>query len=247
LFKKDTFGQFIFLKKLVVRVFGFLTYSRFAKKNTYKIKGAEILKNLPEKNVLFVSNHQTYFADGAFIFHVIHSALDGYPNQINRGSITKCLKINLFFVGAEETLKSGIIPKLLGLAGAIKVKRTWREAGKEIKREVDANDTDNIKKALDAGWVLTFPQGTTKAFAEGRKGTAHIIKNYNPVVVPIVINGFRRAFDKKGMFLKKKGVELQLTIKEPLNFENTVYIDNILYKVMDGIEQSKKFEWGVKN
>lgn len=243
MFKKDIFGQYIFLKKLVIRFFGFITYSRFAKKNTYKIKGAEIIQNLPDKNVLFISNHQTYFADGAFIFHVIHSALDGYPNIINRSSITKDLKTNLFFVGAEETLESGIIPKLLGLAGAIKVKRTWREAGKEIKRKVDTNDTNNIKKALESGWLLTFPQGTTKAFAEGRKGTAHIIKNYNPIVVPIVINGFRRAFDKKGIFIKKKGVELQLTIKEPLELDDAIYIDNILYKVMDSIEQSRKFEW----
>jgi 1-acyl-sn-glycerol-3-phosphate acyltransferase len=235
------------LKKLVVQVFGLLTYSRFAKKNTYKIKGAEILKNLPSENVLFVSNHQTYFADGAFIFHVIHSALDGHPNKINWSSIMKCSKTNLFFVGAEETLKSGILPKILALAGAIKVKRTWRESGKKIRRKLDTNDTDNIKKALAVGWVLTFPQGTTKPFAEGRRGTAHIIKDNSPVVVPIVINGFRRAFDKKGIFLKKKGVELQLTIKEPLDLENRVYVDNILYKVMDGIEQSKKFEWRSRN
>jgi 1-acyl-sn-glycerol-3-phosphate acyltransferase len=193
--------------------------------------------------VLFVSNHQTYFADGAFIFHVIHSALDGHPNEINKYSIIKGLKSNLFFVGAEETLESGIIPKLLGLAGAIKVKRTWRESGKDIKRKVDTKDTDNIKKALEAGWLLTFPQGTTKPFSEGRKGTAHIIRNYNPIVVPIVINGFRRAFDKKGIFLKKKGVELQLTIKEPLKLDATDNVDNILYKVMESIEQSKKYEW----
>lgn len=245
--KKDTFGQYIFLKKLVVRFFGFITYSRFTQKNSYKIQGAEIIQKLRGENVLFISNHQTYFADGAFIFHVIHSALDGHPNEIHRGSITKVLKSNLFFIAAEETMKSGIIPKFLGLAGAIRVKRTWREAGKEIKRKVDVKDTDNIKQALEAGWVLTFPQGTTKAFADGRKGTAHIIRNYNPIVVPIVINGFRRAFDKKGIFLKKKGVELQLTIKEPLDLDHTDHIDNILHRVMDSIEQSRKFEWRAKN
>lgn len=247
MFKKDIFGRYIFLKKLVIRVFGFLTYSRFAKKNSYKIKGAEIIPKLRGENVLFVANHQTYFADGAFIFHVIHSALDGYPNKIINGAMKKGLKTNLFFVGAEETLKSGLLPQILALAGAISVKRTWREAGKEIKRKVDTKDSENIDKALKAGWVLTFPQGTTKAFAPGRKGTAHIIKKNNPVVVPIVINGFRRAFDKKGLFIKKEGVELQLTIKEPLNIDHTEYVDNILYKVMDSIEQSKKFEWRSRN
>ena len=35
-----------------------------------------------------------------------------------------------------------------------------------------------------------------------RKGTAHIIKQYKPVVVPIVIDGFRRSFDRKVSKLK---------------------------------------------
>jgi 1-acyl-sn-glycerol-3-phosphate acyltransferase len=247
LFKRDIFGQLVFLRKLVIRVFGIITYVRFNKKNTAKISGAEIIKNLPQENVLFVSNHQTYFADGAFLFHVIHSALDNHPNEIKLKSILKCMKMNMFFVAAEETMQAGLLPKILGLAGAISIKRTWREAGKEIKRKVDASDTDNIEKALNTGWVITFPQGTTKAFAEGRKGTAHIIKNYKPIVVPIVINGFRRAFDKKGLFLKKKGVELQATIKKPLDIDYNDNVENILYKVMDSIEQSRKYEWRSNN
>ncbi len=247
MFKKDTFGQFILLKKLIIRVFGMLTYLRFTKKNIPNIKGAEIIKDLPQENVLFISNHQTYFADGAFLFHTIHSALDSHPNRINFWSILKVMKSNIYFVAAEETMKSGLIPKIMGLAGAISVKRTWREAGKEIKRKVNKKDTDSIEKALNEGWVITFPQGTTRAFAEGRKGTAHIIKNYKPIVVPIVINGFRRAFDKKGLFLKKKGTELQVKIKEPLDIDYNDNIDNILHKVMDSIEQSKKFEWRAKN
>ena len=247
MFKKDTFGQLIFSRKLVIRIFGFITYFRFNVKNVPKINGAEIIQNLPTENVLFVSNHQTYFADGAFIFHVIHSSLDGHPNQIKLSSILKCMKTNLFFVAAEETMNAGLLPKILGLAGAISIKRTWREAGVEINRRVDTKDTDNIEKALNSGWVVTFPQGTTKAFADGRKGTAHIIKNYKPIVVPVVINGFRRAFDKKGLFIKKKGTELQITIKEPLDIDYTDNVENVLHRVMDAIEQSKKFEWRSNN
>lgn len=241
--KKDSFGQYIFVRKLIIRIFGIITYFRFNKKNIPKIQGAEILQKLQGKNVLFVSNHQTYFADVAFMVHVFHSATDGYPNQIKLASILKCKLIDLYYVAAEETMKAGLLPKILALSGAVTIKRTWREAGKEIKRKVDKKDTDNIQKALENGWVITFPQGTTKPFAEGRKGTAHIIKNYQPIVVPIVINGFRRAFDKKGLFIKKKGTELQLTIKEPLEIDYTEYVENILHKVMDGIEQSRKFEW----
>ncbi len=220
---------------------------RFNRKNIPKIKGAEIIKDLPLENVFFISNHQTYFADGAFMFHIIHSALDGYPNKIKLKSILKCTRTNLFFVAAEETMKAGLLPKILGLAGAISIKRTWREAGKEIKRKVDVKDADNIEKALDTGWVITFPQGTTRPYAEGRKGTAHIIKNYQPIVVPIVINGFRRAFDKKGLFIKKKGTELQATIKKPLDIDYNDNVENILHKVMDSIEQSKKYEWRSSN
>ena len=58
------------------------------------------------------------------------------------------------------------------------------------------NDTENIRIALEDGWVITFPQGTTTPFKPIRRGTAHIIKTYKPVVVPIVIDGFRRSFDK---------------------------------------------------
>lgn len=43
-------------------------------------------------------------------------------------------------------------------------------------RKVDMTEVENIMKALDNGWVISFPQGTTAAFAPGRKGTA---KFYN--------------------------------------------------------------------
>lgn len=243
MFKKDTFGQYIFIRKTIIRIFGFITYYGFNKKNTPKIEGAELLQKLQGKNVLFVSNHQTYFADVAFMTHVFHSSKDGYPNQIKLKSILKCKLIDLYYIAAEETMKAGLLPKILALSGAISIKRTWREAGKEIKRKVDKKDTENIKKALENGWVITFPQGTTRAFAEGRKGTAHIIKNYEPIVVPIVINGFRRAFDKKGLLFKKEGTVLHIRIKEPLEIDYSDYVENILHKVMDGIEQSRKFEW----
>lgn len=225
------------------RLFGRVTFNRFTKKNNINIEGAELIASLPDTNVLFISNHQTYFADVAFMLHVIHSALDGLPNKMRLRSLLRHKKSDIYYVAAEETMRAGLLPKLLALSGAITIKRTWREAGKEIKRKVDKKDTDNIKQALEAGWVITFPQGTTKPFAKGRKGTAHIIKNYKPIVVPIVIDGFRRAFDKKGLFLKKKGVTLHMKIKEPLKIDYDDHIENIMQVVMDGIEQSRKFEW----
>ena len=61
--------------------------------------------------------------------------------------------------------------------------------------------------------------------------------------MPIVIDGFRRAFDKKGVFLKKKGTTLHLRVKEPLEIDYDDHVENIMQTVMDGIEQSRKFEW----
>ncbi len=139
--------------------------------------------------------------------------------------------------------ESGWLPRLFTLAGAITVRRTWRSNGKDVDREVDTADTQKIDLALSHGWVITFPQGTTRAYAEGRKGTAHIIKKNKPVVVPVVINGFRRAFDKHGLNLKKKGTKLSVTIKPPLNIDYEASAGDIMDQIMDAIEQSERFRF----
>lgn len=240
--KKNIFGQYLFLKKLVIRTFAFITYIRFKRVNYPKIEGAELFRDLPKQNVLFVSNHQTYFADVAFMVHAMETAIYGYPNEIKLRGILACPFIDFYFVAAEETMKSGLLPKILAYAGAITIKRTWREAGKSIKRPVDQADTEKIKIALANGWVVNFPQGTTKAFAEGRKGTAHLIKNYKPIVVPITIDGFRRAFDKKGLFIKKKNTALQMQVHQPLKIDYEDSVENILKQVMVAINQQDGYE-----
>ena len=98
------------------------------------------------------------------------------------------------------------LSRLFKLAGALTVKRTWRAEGSDIQRERDESDTQKIDEALRKSWVITFPQGTTRPFAPGRKGTAHIILNNRPIVVPVVINGFWRAFNKKGLKFKRKAL-----------------------------------------
>ena len=90
--------------------------------------------------------------------------------------------------------------------------------------------------------MITFPQGTTKSFKPVRKGTAHIIKEHKPIVVPIVIDGFRRSFDKKGLRLKKKGILQSFIIKEPLEIDyDNETIDEIVEKVEYAIEQHPSF------
>jgi 1-acyl-sn-glycerol-3-phosphate acyltransferase len=144
-------------------------------------------------------------------------------------------------VAAEETMKGSLISRFFILAGALTVKRTWRAEGKEVQRGLDPSDTRKIKRALDNSWVITFPQGTTKPFAPGRKGTGFIIKNNQPIVIPVVINGFWRAFNKKGLAFKKKGSLLSVRFKEPMVIDYTQPVEVIVEQVMDAIEQSKKF------
>ena len=86
----------------------------------------------------------------------------------------------------------------MAYAGSVSIERTWRNSGKDINRPVKMSDISNIGVALDDGWLITFPQGTTKPFKPIRKGTAHIIKKFEPVVIPIVIDGFRAHLIKKG-------------------------------------------------
>ena len=206
LFKTNPFGHILWVKKWLIRILGLLTHRRFRGFNDLQIEGSEILKNLPDKNVLFISNHQTYFADVIAMFHVFNASLSGRLDSIKNVGYLWNPKLNIYYVAAKETMKSGLIPKIFAYTGSISIERTWRSKGQNVNRQVKMSDITNIKKALDDGWVITFPQGTTTPFKPIRKGTAHIIKQYQPIVVPIVIDGFRRSFDKKGLRIKKKNI-----------------------------------------
>ncbi len=151
-------------------------------------------------------------------------------------------KLNIYYVAAKETMKQSILAKVLAYAGSISIERTWRADGKDVKRQVKFSDISNIALALEDGWVITFPQGTTTPWKPLRKGTAHIIKRYKPVVVPVVIDGFRRSFDKKGLRVKKKGILQSMHIKEPLeiDYENES-IEAIMEKLEYAIEQHPSF------
>lgn len=244
IFKRNPFGQILFLKKWLIIVAGTLTHRRYKGFNQLQIEGSDIIRSLPDKGVLFVSNHQTYFADVVAMFHVFNASLNGRENNIrNIGYLWKP-KLNFYFIAAKETMKSGILPRIMAYAGSISVERTWRAKGQDIKekKEVNVHDTENIGIALNDGWVITFPQGTTRSFKPIRKGTAHIIKNHHPIVVPVVIDGFRRSFDRKGLRTKKKGILQSMVIKEPLqiDYENET-IEQIVEKIEYAIEQHPSF------
>lgn len=244
IFKRNPFGHILFIKKFLIRTFAVLTHRRYRGFNDLQIEGSEIITTLPDTNVLFISNHQTYFADVVAMFHVFNASLSGREDSIKNLGYIWQPKMNIYYVAAKETMQAGILPRIMAYVGAITVERTWRAKGRDVteKRDVNPNDTENIKIALEDGWVITFPQGTTKSFKPVRKGTAHIIKQHKPIVVPIVIDGFRRSFDKKGLRTKKKGILQSFIIKEPLviDYENES-IDEIVEKVEFAIEQHPSF------
>jgi 1-acyl-sn-glycerol-3-phosphate acyltransferase len=229
------------LRKLLYAIIGVCTYPGLAIINKIKISGTEYLRNLPKKNVLFVSNHQTYFADVIAFLHIFCAVKWRRINRLGLPFYLLNPFTNVHFIAAEETMNGSFISRIFKLAGALTIKRTWRSEGKDIERERDESDTQKIDEALQQSWVITFPQGTTKPFAPGRKGTAHIIKNNQPLVIPVVINGFWRAFTKTGLSFKKTGTLLTVRFKEPLVIDYTQPVETILEQVVEAIEQSKTY------
>tara|TARA_R110001632_G_scaffold210521_2_gene335647 strand:+ start:33181 stop:33990 length:810 start_codon:yes stop_codon:yes gene_type:complete len=242
LFKENPFGHVLWIKKMLIRILGVVSHGRYRKFNNLHIEGSEILRELPDNNVLFISNHQTYFADVAAMFHVFNAALKGRDDSIKNIGYIWNPKLNIYYVAAGETMRSGILPKIFAYTGSISIDRTWRSAGENVNRQVKMSDISNIGKALDDGWVITFPQGTTTPFKPIRRGTAHIIKTYKPTVIPIVIDGFRRSFDKKGLMIKKRNVLQSMVIKEPLEIDyDKDEISDIVTKIEYAIEQHPSF------
>jgi 1-acyl-sn-glycerol-3-phosphate acyltransferase len=228
-------------RSILYAIVGVISYPMLAVVNKLKIEGTENLENLPKGNVLFVSNHQTYFADVITFLHIFCAVKWRRRNKLGFPWYLLNPFTNVYYVAAEETMKGSWISRFFALGGALTVKRTWRENGKEVRRGLDPSDTRKIQRALSSSWVITFPQGTTKPFAPARKGTAYIIKNHRPIVVPVVIGGFWRAFNKKGLVFKKKGTQLTVRFKPAMAIDYEQPIEVILENIMDAIEQSKKF------
>ncbi len=181
------------IKRFVLAAVGAGTYWHLGVRNRLRVTGREHLEALPDRNVLFVSNHQTWFLDMIALYHGLTKG---------RASLLAGIRapLNVSFIAARETMeRRGLLPRFFAAGGAVCVRRTWREGEEEVSRAVDPEDFSAIEKALREGWMFTFPQGTTRPNAPGRRGTAHLICAQRPCVVPVVLDGFREAFDKTGL------------------------------------------------
>lgn len=214
--KKNIFGQTIFLKRFIIGLIGLITHRTFRSKK-FLIKGSKNLVNLPDSNVLFISNHQTYFYDVIAMLHVFNSTVKGRIDSVKRPKYLISPKTNLYYIASQETMKKSLITKLLTYAGAVLVQRSWRDSGESVTRNIRSEDTDNIRLALNDGWVITFPRGTTDNSKPIRKGTSFIIKSNSPLVVPIKINNFNKVFQRNGLKVINRKKEFSIEIMKPLS------------------------------
>src|SRR5215475_13646242 len=156
----DRLKKIRLVHKLVYAIVGLVSYPGLTIVNRLKISGTEHLRSLPKKNVLFVSNHQTYFADVITFLHIFCAVKWRKENKLGLPYYLLNPFTNVYYVAAEETMRGSFISRLFTLCGALTVKRTWNDKSKEIRKGLDPSDTRKITRALDNNWVITFPQGT---------------------------------------------------------------------------------------
>lgn len=238
---QDRLKNINFVRKIVYVIIGTLSYSGLSIINRLKIYGTENIKNLPPKNVLFVSNHQTYFMDVIAFLHIFCAVKWRKQNKLGIPYYLLNPFTRVYFVSAEDTMKKTFMTKLMALAGALTVKRTWVDDDKAVRKGLNLSDSKKILTTLKSNWVITFPQGTTTPFAPGRKGTAFLVKQSKAVVIPIVIENFNKAFHKKSLKILQRGTTLTVNIKPPLQINYNDSLDEILTQIMDAIEQSDKY------
>src|SRR5947207_3986412 len=147
------------VRAFVYAIVGIISYPGLVWVNRLKISGTENIKDLPHRNVLFVSNHQTYFADVISFLHIFCAVKWGRKNRLGIPYYLLNPFTSVYYVAAEETMRGSFISRFFTLAGAITVKRTWNPDSKIKRKALDPSDTSKIERALDDNSIITFPQG----------------------------------------------------------------------------------------
>ena len=84
-------------KSVVYFLVGIFTYPGLAILNTISISGTENLENLPRRNVLFVSNHQTYFADVITFLHIFSAVKWRRRNRLGLPFYLLNYQVSIYF------------------------------------------------------------------------------------------------------------------------------------------------------
>ena len=148
--------------------------------NQVQAEGDELLDRLPRRNVVFLSNHQSYFMEAIAFFDLVY-VKHGFDLE----------DPFLRFSAAEETMKKNLMTALFSRAGGVTFRRSFREAGVEVQRPVDLEGVARVVEAIETGWLLHFPAGTTQPGAPLRKGVAQILHRTRAIAVPVRVDGFR--------------------------------------------------------
>ena len=149
--------------------------------NDVHVEGDEILPELPRRNVVFLANHQTYFMEALAFFDLVYVRYQ-FPLE----------DPILRFSAAEETMKKNLLTGLMKLAGGVTFKRSFRAEGVDVQRPVDLDGVERVQQAIQEGWLLHFPAGTTRKGAPLRAGVARLLHQTRAVAVPVRVDGFRR-------------------------------------------------------
>lgn len=173
--------------------------------NDVEVEGDDVLPRLPRRNVVFLSNHQTYFLEAIAFFDLVY-VRHGLPLE----------RPLLRFSAAEETMKKNLLTALMRLAGGVTLRRSFREGGVDLKRPVDLQGTARIEDAIREGWLLHFPAGTTRRGAPLRVGVARLLHDTRAVAVPVRVSGFRELLLHKqlpGKLFKRAAIKLHAPLE----------------------------------
>ena len=106
--KKNIFGQYLIIKRAIIRLIGAITHRIFNNKR-FNIQGTTLLSEIPNNNVLFISNHQTYFYDVIAMLHVFNASVNGRRDSLKNILYLLKPKTNIYFQNLATVVQSGWI------------------------------------------------------------------------------------------------------------------------------------------
>ena len=198
--KKNPFGHYLFLKKLLIRSMGCLTHRRYRGFNQLQIEGSDIIRDLPNSKVLFVSNHQSTYDIPPLIWYLRKYA----PKFVAKKELGKGIP------SISYHLRKGgnVLIDRKNSIGALKAIKKFS------------------KKVYENRWsVVIFPEGTrsrngqTKHFHQnGLEQLLHEIPD--ALIIPISINNSWK-LAKWNYFPIPLGVQIELNVHPPIDPQNS--------------------------